>query len=73
MAGREPSWLCSTPINYGISSGPRAFELDHAIPVSVAPELALEPSNFKASHSLCNRRRQASDVVPLTGEPSEDW
>ena len=74
MAARAPCWLCGNGINYGARSGtPRAFELDHAIPVSVAPELALEPSNFRASHAVCNRRRQAGDALSLTGEASEDW
>ena len=65
-------------IDYNARSGPRAFELDHYVPVSVDPTLALEPSNFRASHSLCNRRRQAREAegietVPATGIPSEDW
>jgi hypothetical protein len=73
MAAREPCWLCGGAIDYSARSGPRAFELDHEHPVSVAPELALVESNFRPSHSLCNRRRQAADAVLLTGEPSEEW
>ncbi|HUH70112.1 MAG TPA: hypothetical protein VLZ05_15390 [Mycobacterium sp.] len=38
---------------------PRAFELDHYVPVA-APELALEPSNFRAAHAVCNKRRAAA-------------
>ena len=49
-------------IDYSIRSGPRAFELDHCLPVSSHPELALEPSNFKPAHAVCNRRRQAAAV-----------
>jgi hypothetical protein len=64
-------------INYGARSGtPRSFELDHAVPVSVAPELSLETSNFRPSHAVCNRRRQAGDaddMASLIGIPSEEW
>jgi hypothetical protein len=78
QAARAECWLCGHDIDYSIRSGPRAWECDHMTPVSVAPELALEPSNFAASHSLCNRRRQAAAaegvaVQSLIGEPSEDW
>jgi hypothetical protein len=59
---RAECWLCGHDIDYSIRSGPRAFELDHCLPVSSHPELALEPSNFKPAHAVCNRRRQAAAV-----------
>lgn len=73
MSDRADCWLCFNPIDYRARSGPKAFELDHAIPVSTAPELAMVESNFRASHSLCNRRRGDAEVAPPTGEPSECW
>ena len=73
MAAREPCWLCDEDISYHLRSGPMAFELDHAIPVSVEPRLALDPNNYRPAHAVCNRKRQAGAAVPITGEPSEDW
>ena len=41
-----PCHCCEEPIDYGLRHGdPRAFELDHLLPVSVDESLALEPSN----------------------------
>jgi hypothetical protein len=72
-ARRAPCWLCDEPIEYSLTGGPMAFECDHAIPVSVEPRLALDTNNFRASHAVCNRRRQAAKAIPITGEPSEHW
>ena len=73
----EPCHLCGNPIDYQAPRGPRAFHLDHFVPVSVDESLALEWSNFRASHSLCNDRRGAREVTDLDeglcGIPSEDW
>lgn len=61
-----PCWLCGKPIDYTAKpQTAKAFELDHARPVSTHPELALEPSNFRASHSSCNRSR-GDTAVPVT-------
>ena len=89
-AENRPCHICSESINYGLKAGthgdPRAFELDHYEPVVSAPALALEPTNFRASHAVCNRRRAAAGgpdglgvgVGPGSendgyGVPSEDW
>jgi 5-methylcytosine-specific restriction endonuclease McrA len=32
-----------------------SFELDHVVPVSLAPEREHDPSNHAASHRRCNR------------------
>jgi 5-methylcytosine-specific restriction endonuclease McrA len=57
-------WLCGKPINYKArAQTPDAFELDHARPVSTHPELAHEPTNFRASHSACNRSRGATPMA----------
>ena len=73
MAARAECWLCGNVIDYHTASGPRSFQLDHAIPVAYAPELAMDPNNFRAAHALCNQRRATGDAVPITGEPSEVW
>jgi hypothetical protein len=78
-AKRAPCHICNELIYYGLKHGdPRAWELDHYIPVSDPVDgerLALEPSNFRASHALCNRRRAALlvDDDDELGVPSEDW
>lgn len=74
MARREPCWLCGEPIEYDrVYPDPMAWELDHAEPVALAPQLELEPSNWRASHSCHNRARATSAVVSEYGESSEAW
>lgn len=70
-------WLCGKPIDYKAKAEtPHAFELDHAMPVSTHPELAYEPSNFRASHSACNRSR-GNTPIPVSARGSTwvraDW
>ncbi|MDN4519603.1 HNH endonuclease [Mycolicibacterium austroafricanum] len=55
---QSPCWRCGCAIDYAAPAlAPNAFELDHAEPVSMAPHLAYEPSNFRPSCSRCNRSR----------------
>lgn len=56
---RAPCHICGQPINYFLqpSSCDEAYEPDHVIPVSKAPELELDLNNIKASHRRCNRNR----------------
>lgn len=55
--------LKGRPIDYNAPpQTAAAFELDHAQPLATHPELAYEPSNFRASHSVCNRTRGAKTV-----------
>lgn len=69
-----PCWLDGKPIDYDLPSDhPDAWSLDHAIPVSVQPELAEDPANFRPSHLDCNKRRGAGDPFIELGNPSEDW
>lgn len=50
--------LVGPPTGYTAPKGdPSSFELDHIIPRSIRPELALEISLWRASHSYCNRTR----------------
>lgn len=51
--------ICGEPIDYSIpaSSAPLAWEPDHILPFSVAPEMELDLNNIKASHKRCNRQR----------------
>lgn len=67
-----PCHLCGQPIDYGPNS-PDPFELDHFYPRSLRPELAMDPGNFRPSHSRCNKARGNADVRPTLGVPSEQW
>lgn len=47
---------------------PHSFSVDHIEPVSRRPDLALELSNCRASHRVCNQSAQPSRRMP-----SVDW
>lgn len=66
--------ICGGDIDYTLlpSSAPGAWEPDHVIPVSVAPELELDLSNIKASHMKCNRTRGRGADVEI-GMRSRVW
>lgn len=52
-------WLCGQRIDYDAAPGTSegSHELDHAVPVSQAPDLQEEPSNFRHAHRRCNAAR----------------
>jgi len=67
-------WLCPFPIDYSAGQYEEdAFELDHYYPVSTHPELAEDPSNFRASHRRCNQVRGNAPPVVEVDRTSEDW
>ena len=53
---------------------PGATSVDHLIPVSIRPDLALVRENLRAAHLQCNRQRGARPV-PLRQavEASRRW
>lgn len=71
-----PCAICGAPIDYSLPAGdPMAYELDEIVPVSRYAEggyasaraAALDPSNVRAAHRICNQRRgnrMASDMGP---------
>ena len=70
----QPCWLCGQPIDYRLKwPHPRSWSLDHAIPISDNPALALNPSGFRSSHLDCNNHRQSDAPTIDLGEPSEIW
>ncbi|PEG60044.1 HNH endonuclease [Mycolicibacterium boenickei] len=66
-----PCWLCREPIDYGLTTGPDAFEPDHWLPRKTHPHLAFEPKNLLPSHSRCNRARQ--DTSPESIGTQQEW
>lgn len=68
--------ICNLPIDYTLepSSNPNAYEPDHMIPFSVAPELELDLSNIRASHMACNRSRgNGTNAENIVGSHSRIW
>lgn len=51
--------ICGQPIDYSLdpSSAPNAWEPDHLVPVSKAPDMELDLRNILPSHARCNRSR----------------
>lgn len=68
-------WICGERIDYDALPGSteQSHELDHAIPVSERPDLQEDPSNFRHSHSICNRRRSNKAPLPSLGEAVPAW
>lgn len=69
QAVRAVCHICEGAIDYLLPYGhPMAFELDHYVPVSVDESLALNPTNFRASHSQHNRMRGAGASVSAAAD-----
>jgi hypothetical protein len=72
-----PCWLCNQPIDYDARQddykNPSRFQLDHYHPASKRPDLYDDPSNWKPSHSGCNRARGAEAPTAGLRPPSRDW
>lgn len=69
-----PCWLDGDPIDYSLPSDhPDSWSLDHAKPVSLHPELAKDPNNFRSAHLDCNKRRGNKEPFLDIGTPSRDW
>ena len=73
-ANEAPCWLCGKAIDYTLPhEHPECFNVDHAIPVSVRPDLAEDVQNCRPSHRVCNERRGDQDPFLDLGAPSEVW
>lgn len=65
--------LCGEPMDLAIKwPDPRSFSVDHVVPISQAPELALSRANVRAAHLGCNSSKGSggSKSKRIT---SEDW
>ncbi len=73
-AADEPCWICTQRINYAASQYDEdTFELDHFHPVSTHPELAEDPTNWRAAHRRCNQVRGADTMRAELGTLSRAW
>lgn len=69
-----PCSIGGHPIDYlGAPNEPNSFELDHVLPRSTHPHLALDPGNTRPACVKCNRSKGAGSVRPGIGVTSEDW
>lgn len=59
-------WVCGEYIDRTISGRlPRGWTLDHVKPLSRHPELALDPSNLRPAHNVCNSTRGADGDIAI--------
>lgn len=67
--------ICGDRIDYSLkpSSAPLAWEPDHLMPYSKAPELELDLANIAASHMKCNRQRGNGTHDNDLGRRSRIW
>lgn len=57
--------LCGQDIPRNVTRfHPESYALDHVLPVSTHPELALSFDNVKPSHKQCNDYRKARPLTP---------
>ena len=69
-----PCIIDGEPIDYNLQyPHPLSWSLEHLISVKDHPELLLDQNNWASSHFACNSMRGPEELVPDTGEPSEDW
>lgn len=68
-------WLCRQRIDYDALPGTTedSHELDHFVPVSEAPELQEEPTNFRHSHRRCNAARGNKAPTARLGAGVTPW
>lgn len=68
--------ICGQDIDYSLqpSSADLAWEPDHVVPVSMAPERELDLTNIAASHRKCNRARgNGTNGENVIGQQSRIW
>ena len=70
----NPCVICTEPIDYRLTyPHPLSWSLEHTISVKDRPELLLDKSGWASAHFGCNSMKGPDELVPDTGEPSEDW
>ncbi|MFF7200507.1 HNH endonuclease [Streptomyces sp. NPDC008141] len=72
-----PCWICGRAIDYRItgrlaSRHRWAFTLDHLQPVSLRPDLLLDPANARSAHRSCNSAR-GNRMQPAKLTTSRRW
>jgi hypothetical protein len=69
-----PCVIDGEPIDYNLQyPHPLSWSLEHTIAVKDHPELLMDRNNWASAHFACNSMKGPEQLVPDTGEPSEDW
>ncbi|MGW0939096.1 HNH endonuclease [Streptomyces sp. NPDC002666] len=65
-------WLCGGFIQVDLpDTHPMSWTLDHVLPLSTHPHLALEPTNHREAHRRCNSSR--GNRTTTQGKTSRNW
>ena len=70
-----PCWICGQAIDYDATPNTTddSHSLDHYRPVSLFPDLEEDPSNYRHSHTSCNRKRGNKMPTGEIGKQSRIW
>jgi hypothetical protein len=69
-----PCVIDGEPIDYSLQyPHPLSWSLEHIVSVKDRPELLMDRNNWASAHFGCNSMKGPDELVPDTGEPSEDW
>ncbi|MFE6846553.1 HNH endonuclease [Streptomyces sp. NPDC057686] len=72
--GSHICWICGTPIDLRLTQRDgkgQDWTLDHWIPLSIDPSLALDPENAREAHRSCNSSR--GNRPHTSGPTSRNW
>lgn len=74
--GDNVCWRCGKAIDMALSKADHnhamAWTLDHVVPLSIDPSLALEPSNAREAHRKCNSAR-GNSTSRITMRATRIW
>lgn len=72
--GSHICWICSMPIDMTLDAQTHAlgWTIDHVLPLSMYPELAVDISNMREAHRRCNSSR-GTGVHNGKGKVSRNW
>lgn len=70
--GANVCWICAQPIDLDLDPNDKwGWTLDHALPLSKYPWLALDKANAREAHRTCNSSK--GNRERRTGRISRDW
>ena len=73
IEGSNICWLCSNPIDISLPHTDRmSWTVDHVLPLSLYPHLALELSNMREAHRSCNSARGQGNANK-NSKITRDW
>jgi 5-methylcytosine-specific restriction endonuclease McrA len=71
--GSHICWLCSMPIDMDLpSTHAMSWTMDHVLPLSKYPSLALEITNIREAHRRCNSSK-GNGTNNANGKISRNW